>query len=91
MPDKAILIVSGTNRPASHAMKVARVLEGHYRSAGAKAEIFSLTELPKEVYDGAAYATKPPAMLAIQGRVLDAAGLHGSNHADQDPTVGRSE
>jgi chromate reductase, NAD(P)H dehydrogenase (quinone) len=28
------------------------------------------------VFDGSSYATKPPGMLAIQQRVLDAGGLH---------------
>lgn len=72
----SILIISGTNRPDSNAMKIARILEGHYKSAGAEVALLSLTELPKEVFDGAAYATKPPGMVAIQQRVLDARGLH---------------
>ena len=32
--------------------------------------------LPKEVFDGSAYANKPPGMVAIQNRVLEARGLH---------------
>jgi NAD(P)H-dependent FMN reductase len=76
MPDRPILIISGTNRPGSNAMKVAKLLHGHYSAEAADVELLSLTELPKEVFEGAAYATKPPAMLEIQKRVLDAAGLH---------------
>jgi len=57
-------------------MKVARTIEGHYRDAGAKTALLSLTELPAEVFQGSAYASKPPAMVAIQQRVLDASGLH---------------
>lgn len=77
MADRNILIISGTNRPDSNAMRVARVLKAHYGAGGgAKADILSLTELPKEVFDGSAYATKPQGMVAIQQRVLDAAGLH---------------
>jgi len=57
-------------------MKVARIVEGHYKSVNVATDFLSLTELPKEVFDGAAYATKPPGMLAIQRRVLDAKGLH---------------
>jgi chromate reductase, NAD(P)H dehydrogenase (quinone) len=71
-----ILIISGTNRPGSNAMKVARVLMGHYQAQSVQVELFSLIDLPREVFDGSAYATKPPAMLAIQQRVLDAKGLH---------------
>jgi NAD(P)H-dependent FMN reductase len=74
--ESVVLIISGTNRPGSNAMRVARVIEGHYKAAGARAEVLSLTELPPEVFRGEAYATKPPGMVAIQQRVLDAAGLH---------------
>ncbi|MEO6436536.1 MAG: NADPH-dependent FMN reductase [Tepidisphaeraceae bacterium] len=76
MSDRPILVISGTNRPGANALKVAKVLEGHYRTAGAAVEVLSLTELPKEVFEGSAYASKPAGMLAIQQRVLDAAGLH---------------
>ena len=76
MPDRPILIVSGTNRPRSNARRVAAVLQRHYEKLGVAHDVLSLEELPREVFDGAAYATKPPAMLAIQQRVLDAAGLH---------------
>jgi len=76
MTSNTILIVSGTNRPDSNAMKVIRIVESHYKAAGASASILSLTELPREVFEGAAYAVKPPAMVAMQQRVLDAGGLH---------------
>lgn len=71
-----ILVISGTNRPDSNAMKVARVVLGHYQRAQIPAELFGLGELPDEVFDPVAYATKPPAMVAIQKRVLDSSGLH---------------
>lgn len=74
MPD--ILIISGTNRPGSNAMKVARIIEGHYTKANVPTSLLSLTELPPDVFEGSAYATKPAKMLEIQQRVLDAAGLH---------------
>lgn len=71
-----ILIISGTNRPNANALCIARLLEAHYRRIEAPTEMLSLTELPREVFDGAAYATKPAGMVAIQNRVLAAAGLH---------------
>jgi chromate reductase, NAD(P)H dehydrogenase (quinone) len=71
-----ILIISGTNRPGSNAMRVARVLEAHYGAAGAAAEIYSLHDLPPEMFDPHAYATKPPGIVALQQRVLAARGLH---------------
>lgn len=76
MDPGTILIISGTNRPDSNGMKVARITLGHYQSAGIPAELFSLAELPAEVFHPSAYAAKPPAFLAIQQRVLSAAGLH---------------
>ncbi|HRK31097.1 MAG TPA: NAD(P)H-dependent oxidoreductase, partial [Tepidisphaeraceae bacterium] len=76
MPNKNILIIAGTNRPDSNALRVGRVLEAHYSAAGVKAGTLSLTELPAAVFAGAAYTEKPPEMVQIQQRVLDAAGLH---------------
>lgn len=80
MPDndssKSILIISGTNRPGANALRVARVIEGFYRELGARAELLSLEELPREVFDNTSYATKPPGMVVIQERVVRASGLH---------------
>jgi NAD(P)H-dependent FMN reductase len=76
MKDGPILVIAGTNRPDANALKVAKIIEGHYRAAGAKTDLLSLVDLPAEVFQGSAYATKPPPMVTIQNRVLDAAGLH---------------
>lgn len=76
MASGPILLISGTNRPDSNALRVTKQIQLHYQSAGAAAEIFSLAEMPQEVFDPSSYATKPPAMIAIQQRVLDARGLH---------------
>jgi len=76
MSDRPILIISGTNRPDSNAMRIARILAGHYAAASVPAELLSLTELPREVFDPTCYAVKPPGMVALQQRVLDALGLH---------------
>ncbi len=76
MPDRPILIVSGTNRPNSNALRVAGVLKSNYERLGVAHALLSLAELPREVFDGAAYANKPPGMVALQQRVLDAVGLH---------------
>jgi NAD(P)H-dependent FMN reductase len=72
----AILIVSGTNRPGAHAMKVSKALERHYRQAGVAVDLYDLAELPCEAFQPEAYAAKPAAFQAVQKRVLDAAGLH---------------
>src|ERR1700691_953991 len=76
MADGAILLISGTHRPDSNALKVTRVVQGHYQTAGIPVDLFSLTEMGAEAFVPAAYAAKPTSVLAIQKRVLDAAGLH---------------
>lgn len=76
MPDRPILVISGTNRPGANALRVAKVVEGHYRALGVPVQLFSLAEMPVEVFASASYAVKPPAMEAIRKRVADAAGLH---------------
>jgi chromate reductase len=76
MNERPILIISGTNRPNSHAMKVAKIVLAHYQKITANVELFSLADLPREVFDPASYATKPPGMIEIQKRVLNSQGLH---------------
>src|SRR5687768_11680147 len=76
MTPPPILVISGTNRAESNAMKVARMLMEHYRAANVPAELFSLTELPCQVFHPDSYAKKPPEMVAVQQRVLSAGGLH---------------
>jgi NAD(P)H-dependent FMN reductase len=49
MPHGPILVISGTNRPDSYALRIARVVEGHYRREGVKVELYSLAEMPAEV------------------------------------------
>ncbi|MGD1278514.1 MAG: NAD(P)H-dependent oxidoreductase [Tepidisphaeraceae bacterium] len=71
-----ILIVCGTNRPGSNARKISQIVLGHYRAAKIPAELLSLEELTPEIFDPASYATKPPAMVKLQQRVLAAPGLH---------------
>ncbi len=71
-----ILIISGTNRPNANALRVARVIERNYRAADTPCELFSLQDLPPEMFDPAAYAHKPPAIVALQQRILAARGLH---------------
>jgi len=71
-----IMIISGTNRANSNALRISKIVLSHYQSAKIAAEIFNLEDLPPEVFHHTSYAKKPPAMQAIQQRVLDAPGLH---------------
>lgn len=71
-----ILIISGTNRPGANALKIAHILANHYKSAGVETELFSLSDMPREIFDPSSYATKPPAFVEIQNKVLAAPGVH---------------
>ena len=72
----SVLIICGTNRPQSNAMKVAKIIATAYSAQNIPAEILSLAEMPPEAFDPSCYATKPPSLVAMQQRVLAAAGLH---------------
>jgi NAD(P)H-dependent FMN reductase len=71
-----ILIISGTNRPGSSAMKLARALAGMYAELEVETEVLDLCELPAELFSPHVYAAKPPSFQAIQRQVLESAGLH---------------
>jgi chromate reductase, NAD(P)H dehydrogenase (quinone) len=75
-PHDFIFLISGTNRPGSTTLLVSRRIEQLYREAQFRVELFSLEDLPPEMFRPEAYKAKPPALLAIQEKVLDAAGLH---------------
>ncbi len=71
-----ILILSGTNRPGANALKISNILKAHYAAAGVECDLYSLAEMPQEIFDPSSYAKKPESWLAVQQRIVDAAGLH---------------
>src|SRR2546429_8707683 len=71
-----IMIISGTNRANSNALRIAKIVLGHYQNAKIAAELLNLEELPREVFDPSSYMKKPARMEEIQQRVFDAPGLH---------------
>ena len=72
----SILIISGTNRPNSNTLKIARIVEQHYRQQNLPAELYDLELLPSELFSPQAYRQKPAPFVAIQEQVLASAGLH---------------
>lgn len=77
MANGPILIISGTNRPDSNALRVANIIRGHYQRAGVSdVGLYSLTEMPREIFEPTSYATKPASWAAVQQRIVDSAGLH---------------
>jgi chromate reductase, NAD(P)H dehydrogenase (quinone) len=73
---RPILVISGTNRPASSTLRIARLVEGQYQKLSVPIDFFDLTDLPPELFLPTSYAIKPPSFAGIQQRVLNAAGLH---------------
>src|SRR5687767_4445067 len=71
-----ILVISGTNRPGANALKIANLLLAHYKSTDLHAELYSLADLPTEIFAPSSYATKPQAFQVIQDQVVAARGLH---------------
>jgi chromate reductase len=77
MTTGSILIISGTNRPGSMCLVVARALERYYQDEKIPVQLLDLVDLPVEIFAPAlAYATKPAAFYAIQDKIIAAAGLH---------------
>ena len=75
-PHDFILVVSGTNRPNSSTLRIARRVEQHYEGAQIRTEMLNLEDLPAEAFSPQAYANKPPAFQLIQEKVFDSAGMH---------------
>jgi NAD(P)H-dependent FMN reductase len=76
MANGPILLISGTNRPNANAMKITRVLEREYRALGIAVDVYSLAELPREIFDPSSYAAKPPSFIPVQQQIVAARGLH---------------
>lgn len=70
-----ITVISGTNRPDSNTLKIARRAVDGLRRIGEEAEILDLTQLPLELFDGASYGEKPEAFAVFQERIIDTDGI----------------
>ena len=75
-PHDFILILSGTNRPNSNTLRLARRVERYYRDANIRCELLNLENLPPDTFKPEAYAAKPADFVPLQEKVLDSAGLH---------------
>lgn len=73
---RPILILSGTNRPGSNALRISKLLAALYARVGVHVEVLSLGDLGPEIFLPSSYAAKPPEMIALQERVVNATGLH---------------
>jgi len=71
-----IEIVSGTNRPASKTLKLARIIEQLYKAEGIEAAVLDIQELPVEIYHPDAYKAKPDSFIPWENRILESRGVH---------------
>src|ERR1051326_8680641 len=71
-----ITLISGTNRPASNTRKVARHVEEMYSDLKVPLHVLDLAQLPPEIFQATAYATKPKSFHPFAEAVLKSDGLH---------------
>ena len=70
-----ITVISGTNRPESNTVKIARLAVEGLRGAGEEVELLDLTELPAEIFHGASYGEKPTSFAPFQEAILATDGI----------------
>ena len=70
-----ITIISGTNRPDSSTLKIAREVEDIYRKLEVETQLLDLQELPNEIFEPSSYATKPLSFNKFTQPILEAKGL----------------
>jgi chromate reductase len=70
-----ITVISGTNRPDSNTIKIAKHAVDGLRRIGEEVELLDLTELPLELFDGASYGEKPAAFAAFQDKITATDGI----------------
>jgi NAD(P)H-dependent FMN reductase len=71
-----ILIISGTNRPASNTRHIARHLDHAYVSLGVTHRVLDLADLPAETFLPSSYAAKPASFAPFADAILQSAGMH---------------
>jgi NAD(P)H-dependent FMN reductase len=70
-----ILVVSGTNRPGSNTLKVARQALGFHRQADPSSALLDLAGLPEGLLAPGAYERKPAAFAPMEAAFLAADGV----------------
>jgi NAD(P)H-dependent FMN reductase len=70
-----ITVISGTNRPDSNTVKVAKLAVEGLRDNGEEVGLLDLAELPVELFDGASYAEKPASFTPFQDAIIASDGI----------------
>lgn len=71
-----IEVISGTNRPGSSTLRMAKLVLSLYEAQGTAAQLLDLQALPPELFLPSAYGEKPASFVPLQDRILAAEGLH---------------
>ena len=72
---KSICILSGTDRPGSMALKIAKYIQPHFQEKGVETRIVSLEDFPLHEVAGGKYGKKLPEVEAFRNQVIDADGI----------------
>lgn len=70
-----ITLISGTNRPDSMTLKVARLASATLEQHNHEVHLLDLSQLPPELFSSESYASKPDAFAVFQQLILDADGI----------------
>src|SRR5690606_38236838 len=70
-----IVLISGTDRPDSKPLHLARLAEKKYHALGLETEILSLTDYPFHAIIGGKYDSETPEIQSFNQKLLQADGL----------------
>ena len=70
-----ITVISGTNRPGSSTLKVAKIVVSELAALGRESTLLDLATLPAQIFDPSSYAQKPAAFESFQQAILDTHGI----------------
>jgi NAD(P)H-dependent FMN reductase len=68
-------IISGTNRPRSRSLVIAKLIQHIYQNEGDAAELIDLSTIPFKDLDGSQYTEEPPTLKEILGKINASSGL----------------
>jgi len=70
-----IVVLSGTNRPSSNTLKIARLAASVLSGGGHEVELLDFGQLPTTLFDPSAYSEKPAEFASYQHAILAADGI----------------
>ncbi len=66
-----ITVVSGTNRPGSNTLKVAKLVTAEFSTLGRESTLLDLGTLPAQIFDPSSYSKKPDDLDSFQQALLN--------------------